>query len=259
MSGLGWRRLDSELSAWSAAGRRATLWLRDDDAVAPTEALDRLFDIASTHAVPLALAVIPAKAEPALARTLARAGDVSVLQHGFAHANHAGAGAKKSEFAERRPLEAMTGELVHGRTAIFAAFGDAALPVLAPPWNRIADSVTARLRACGIEGLSRFKPRKAPEPTAGVVEANTHVDLIAWRDGRVGKAPNAVADEIATHLEARRKGEVDQDEPTGLLAHHLVMDATAWSALQAVLERLGSDDRVAWPSTPEIFAGARSA
>jgi len=258
MTDPGWRRLDGELSAWSATGRRATLWLRDDDAVAPTAALDRLLDLAGAQAVPLALAVIPAKAEPALSRRLALAGDVSVLQHGFAHANHAGAGAKKSEFAERRPLEAMTGELVHGRTAIFAAFGDAALPVLAPPWNRIADSVTARLRDCGLSGLSRFKPRQAPEAAAGVVEANTHVDLIAWREGRVGKAPDAVADEIAGHLEARRNGEVDRDEPTGLLAHHLVMDVAAWTALQAVLERLGADSRVAWPSPPEIFAEARA-
>lgn len=254
MTGPGWRTLDAELDAWATAGRRATLWLRDDDAVEPTDALDRLLDLVDAAGVPLALAVIPACAKPALARRIARTRSVSVLQHGYAHANHSAAGAKKSEFADRRPLERMTGELVQGRAAIVRLFGEAAQPVLAPPWNRIAEPLIQRLASCGLHGVSRFKARRRAVPAPGVVEANAHVDLIAWRDGRIGKPADAVAGEIASHLSARRANAVDPDEPTGVLAHHLVMDKTAWASIEAIVGRLASDRRAGWLAAPEIFA-----
>lgn len=248
-----WADLDRELDRWRSAGRRATLWLRDDDAVQLTQALDRLLDLADRAAVPLALAVVPAGATPALARRLAGLRAVSVLQHGYAHANHAGPGAKKSEYAEGRPLEAMTGELVRGRTTISRLFGDAATPVLAPPWNRIAPGLVGHLRACGLAGLSRFTPRRRPFAAAGVVEANAHVDLIEWRAGRTGKPAALIAAEAAAHLRARREGAVDAEEPTGLLAHHLAMDETAWAALAGLLDRFGRDARAAWLDAPTVF------
>ena len=37
-----WSPLTKELSLWSKAGLAPQLWLRDDDAIAPSEALDRL-------------------------------------------------------------------------------------------------------------------------------------------------------------------------------------------------------------------------
>ncbi len=251
-----WAALDAELDLWAAGGRPATFWLRDDDAIEPTAALDRLFDLTAATETPLALAVIPAGASAGLARRLAAAKDASVLQHGYAHANHAAAGEKKSEFAERRPLPEMTGEIVRGRAALLRLFGEAALPVLAPPWNRISPGVVARLGACGLTGLSRFTSRKAPEAAPGVVEANTHVDLIDWRGGRTGKPVQTVLQEIAVTLRDRREGRADRDEPTGLLTHHLVMDAAAWSALEATLARLGRDSRATWLGAPAIFGAA---
>jgi len=62
-----WQALDAELDAWSAAGRTAELWWRDDDAIVPTPALDRLLDIRRRSGVPIALAVIPARAQATLA------------------------------------------------------------------------------------------------------------------------------------------------------------------------------------------------
>ena len=64
----GWDSLQAELDLWRARNRQATIWWRDDDAVRPGPALDRLLDLASRHDAPLALAVIPAAAETALAR-----------------------------------------------------------------------------------------------------------------------------------------------------------------------------------------------
>ena len=41
----GWDRLSIELDAWSAAGRAAEFWWRDDDAIDTTPALDRLLSL----------------------------------------------------------------------------------------------------------------------------------------------------------------------------------------------------------------------
>src|SRR5262245_33620340 len=85
----GWSDLIDELDRWQEAERVATLWWRDDDAVAPSAKLDRVMAIAGN--VPIALAVIPGPAEPMLADWLdgfaqpfAERG-VMVLQHGWRH------------------------------------------------------------------------------------------------------------------------------------------------------------------------------
>ena len=82
----GWPDVVDELDRWRDAGRVATLWWRDDDAVAPSAMLDRLVTIAGT--VPIALAVIPAEAESELVVWFSRAArsaagpSLVVLQHG---------------------------------------------------------------------------------------------------------------------------------------------------------------------------------
>jgi len=246
--------LDAELDRWRDAGAAATLWLRDDDAIDATPDLERLLGLAEAAGAPLALAVIPALAKPTLAAKLAGWGNVSVLQHGYSHANHAPAGVKKSEYNDARSTGEMTGEILRGRATLLRMFGEATQPVLAPPWNRMTTRLAPCLKACGLAGLSRFKPRARPEAAPGVAEANTHVDLIDWRADRAGKSCAAVAAEVAAHLRARRTGAVDPAEPTGILSHHLVMDATAWSALAGLLGRYGADRRVTWLGAPAVFA-----
>ena len=249
-----WTPLEEELERWADAGEIPAFWLRDDDAIEPTEALEKLLAVTRAFAVPLALAVIPALAKPVLAERLATETAVSVLQHGFAHANHAVVGAKKSEFADDRPIAAMTEELVQARAVISRLFGARALSVFAPPWNRIGAKATQALLDAGITGLSRFKPRQSAEAAPGVVEVNTHVDLIDWRAGRVGKTLGVVTAEIAAHLAAKRTGAADRNEPTGLLAHHLVTDSQGWAAMEAILERLAGDRRVRFAAPPSFFA-----
>src|SRR5882762_9167952 len=77
-----WRSLDAELDLWAAQGRIARLWLRDDDAVEPSPALDRLLAVCNGHGVPLLLAIIPAGAGLALAQRLAGEANVLPCQHG---------------------------------------------------------------------------------------------------------------------------------------------------------------------------------
>ena len=82
-----WGALSEELDQWSQLGQIATFWWRDDDATQPSDRLDRLLDIAA--GTPIALAVIPMAAAPALANRLAGATNITIMQHGFAHTNHA--------------------------------------------------------------------------------------------------------------------------------------------------------------------------
>ena len=89
-----WADLVAELDRWGEAGQVATLWWRDDDAVAAAPELDALLRLAGE--VPLGLAVIPADAQPELTAVLAPFPQVAVLQHGWCHANHAASG-KRSE------------------------------------------------------------------------------------------------------------------------------------------------------------------
>src|SRR5690242_14415432 len=159
-----WPDLMAELDRWQEAGKVATLWWRDDDAVSPTERLGRLLSIGS--GVPVSLAVIPAVAELGLAERLAeyrsaRAANVAVLQHGWRHLNHSGAG-KKSEFPAARPSADVVFDLSAGRTRLIEVFGSRALPILVPPWNRFDEGFLALLRRSGLTGISRGRPRRSP-------------------------------------------------------------------------------------------------
>src|SRR3546814_3370640 len=76
----------------------------------------------------------------------------TVLQHGFAHRSHPGAGEKKAALGAQRPGEVVLDELRRGGALLRALFEGgrvAILPVLVPPWNRIAPPVVAGLRAIG--------------------------------------------------------------------------------------------------------------
>ena len=153
-----------------------------------------------------------------------------MLQHGWRHLDHAPRAAtdrllaKKSEFPADRPGLTVAADLAAGRERLRALFGGRALAVLAPPWNRFDDSFLPLLAGCGIGAISQVKPRAAAWPAPGVFAANVHVDLVAWKEGRgfIGEA--AALGGLVGHLRARRGGEADRDEPTGILTHHLVQD-----------------------------------
>src|SRR5579872_2203932 len=148
----GWGALEAELDIWQSAGRTASFWWRDDDAITRTRALDRL--LALSEDAPIALAVVPGYAERALAERLADIPAVTVLQHGWRHINHAPAGERKSELGAHRPLGQRLEQLRLGWERLRSLFGPRALGVLVPPWNRIAPDLVARLPELGLHGLS---------------------------------------------------------------------------------------------------------
>jgi hypothetical protein len=242
-----WDALEAELDRWAPA--RATLWWRDDDAAAPSPALERLLGLAD---VPLGLAAIPAASGPALAAYLAARQQVAVLQHGFAHVNHEAPGQDRMELGTARPASLVLAELARGWRRLVALFGQQALPVLVPPWNRIADGLVALLPGQGYRGLSGWGARPRPAP-GGLCRVNTHVDIIAWHAGRRFVGPEAAVDRAIRHLRARREGRADIEEPSGLLTHHLVMEGEAFDFVAEFLARTARHPAVRWCAPAEIF------
>jgi len=247
----GWAALEAELDIWQAAGRTATFWWRDDDAVAATPALDRLLTLAGD--VPIALAVIPAQAEAGLAARLGQAPAVTVLQHGWRHANQALAGARKSELGADRPLNQRLHELGLGRERLHSLFGLRALGVLVPPWNRIGSDLVPRLPEIGIAGLSLAGARQAAAPADGLRAVNVHADLINWHGGRGFVGETTALCLVLGHLRRRFLASVDAQEPTGILTHHLVQDAPADQFLRRFVATVRRHPSTRFVPIPELF------
>ncbi|UHC15776.1 glycosyl transferase family 28 [Methylobacterium currus] len=208
-------------------GRTITLWWRDDDAVAHTPALDRLLALAARAGWPVALAAVPARAEPSLAARVADEPGVDLLVHGLAHTNHAPAEAKKAEFGPHRPLAVMQADAAAALALAKSRLGPRLLPVLVPPWNRIAPDLPATLPALSYHGVSAARPLP---PVPGLAQAHAALDPVAWRSGG-GLADPAV-------LVARAAQAVTEGGPIGLLTHHLVQDEATWRFCERLLDLL---------------------
>jgi peptidoglycan/xylan/chitin deacetylase (PgdA/CDA1 family) len=249
-----WADLDRELAAWDEAGRTATFWWRDDDATAPTPALDRLLRLAEAAAVPVALAVIPAGAEPALAAALRERPGATVLQHGYTHRNHAPPDVKKAELGPHRPRSDIAAELVRGRDRLRALFGARFRPVLVPPWNRIDPELAGTLPRLGFVALSTYGGSAKPFAASGMAIVDTHIDIIDWKADRGFLGEARALDLAVRHLAARRRGAVARGEPTGLLTHHHVHDSGAWAFIERFLARVGAHRAARWPDAAALFA-----
>ena len=255
----GWSDLVEEFDQWGEGGRAATLWWRDDDAVAASCRLDRLVSIADD--VPISLAVVPATVDRQLAAWITyssrsrQAARLSVLQHGWCHTSRAIDG-KKNEFPAERSCHAVRSELTAGRSLLTDFFGARALPVLAPPWNRFAPRFLPLLATCGLRAISLIKPRRTCWPAAGVTEVNVHIDLVTWAGDRGFIGEEAALAGIVGHLRARRYSEVDSEEPTGILTHHLVQNGTTDAFLCRLVAITKEHPAARWLDPVEVFADA---
>ena len=206
-------------AALRAAGRPVRFWWRDDDAIAPTPALERLEGLARAARMPVHIAVIPANATPELAAITTGSDTLVPVVHGWAHADTSAPDGKKSEFQRDRP-EAEN-ETARGLARMRDLFGPSLVPMFVPPWNRISDALVAKLAAQGYRGLSTFGTRGA-ETAHGLRVINTHVDPIFWRGNRGLADTGGIIDSAVAHL---RSG---SSEPLGLLTHHLVHTPDIW-------------------------------
>jgi hypothetical protein len=256
-AGLFWDGLAEELAAWQASGRRASFWWRDDDAVAATPALERLVDLSARAGAPIGVAAIPKLIEPSLARAVAGHSTVWLLQHGFAHIDHAKGREKGAwELGLHRPMAIVLGELEAGRAIMQPAFGAQFLPVVAAPWNHIDPQLMPGLRARDYRGVSSYGERPLFPPLPGFVEANIHFDVSNWKHGARFRGEAAALEMIVGHLRRRRSGEAEWDEPTGIVTHHAALDEASWHFMADLLAFVDRHPAAVWLSPKEIFTSA---
>ncbi|WP_153769739.1 polysaccharide deacetylase family protein [Labrenzia sp. CE80] len=246
-------RFQAELIAhldWFAErGKKVRFWWRDDDAIEPTEDLDRLLAIANAHDVDVALAVIPKHATEALAERLKDEPHAIVLQHGFQHKNfqRKDLGEKAGELGSRRDPDQLIAELTEGKARLEELFGDSFVPAMVPPWNRIAPEISRRLPGIGLDGLSTFTWHHFPRPG----QVQSHVDIIKWKKDRRFIGWNSARLRLDLQLCRRR---TNPDEPLGILSHHLAHDEGCYEFLDRFLDIAAHHPGADWPRVKDLFS-----
>lgn len=245
-----WRDLTAEFDRWGEAGRVAPVWWRDDDAVSVTPELRNLLRIAD--GAPVALAVVPAYARPELAATLRGAPRVAVLQHGWRHDNRAREG-KKSEYPAELPADVAAVEIAAGRARLLELFGDRALPVFVPPWNRVAPGLLPLLVKAGIGAVSTFAAGLTAEMPAGLAQLDVHVDVTDWKGSRGFVGTAAALGSLVHWLRAFRLGAARPAVPVGILTHHMIMDRGTIDFLEDLRRSVGDHEAACWTGIAEFL------
>ena len=160
----------------------------------------------------------------ALAERLRDEPAVEILQHGWDHRDHAAPGERPCELGgDRRPAMVFA-ELRQGWSRLAALFGAKALPILAPPFNRISHAVALTVvrdwRAISVAG---------DLPGIAAPTINVHLDLIEWIKHEPA-SENAVIAAALRALWVRRIGLVAPSAPIGIMTHHLVHTPAIWDA-----------------------------
>jgi len=255
----GWGDLEGELDRWTDAGLLATMWWRDDDAAALNPDIERLLALCESCRIPLHLAAIPRDVSDGLVAAVESASGVRILQHGFAHVDHAPRGEGSWELGAHRPQGRVVEDLALGFARLSRAFGRRFLPVLVPPWTRIDPSLIARLPEVGLRALSMEGARPQRFAAPGVMVLNTHCDPIKWKGGARFTGTERALDEIVRHLAARRLGSADIAEPTGLCTHHLAHDGETWDFVEALIGRTLAQACVRWVGLEAELESAEAA
>lgn len=243
---MSWAALDTEFTAWHAAGLTLPFWWRDDDAVAETDALHQLNALSIDVNIPVHIAVIPANLTESLAPYVAQNRQLIPIAHGYAHENHADVGAKKCEFPSGRSVLDVRVEILRGVQTLKDAFGTGFHPVFVPPWNRFDPHFLPTLQDIGFNGFSTFTPRRTKWAAKGIEQVNTHVDPIDWHDTRSLADETAILDHTVRSLQDRRLGKADNAEPFGFLTHHLVHDAAIWAFSRKFLNTFADGPTRPW-------------
>ncbi len=242
----GQQRLIEALDRRAEAGQPALFWLRDDDAVEPTDALSRFLDLTATHGVPATLAVIPEETGVALEAFLDRREGIHVALHGWSHRNYAPASEKKQELGTHRPAALVLAELSTGYGKLSALHGERLVPMRLPPWNPISPDTLPVRGAMATECLSVF----GPEQQRRTREMNTHVDVMDWHGTRGGRPADVLFGEIAARMDVMTEGQT-----MGLLTHHLVHDSAVDEFLAHLFQLTANHSGCRWVSSGELLRG----
>jgi len=234
-----WVDIDHELSQWD---QPATLWWRDDDAIAATAELEQILSFCRQYEIPLHLAVIPQPLEDSLIERLQDESIVFVLQHGFNHQSHAFPEQKKIELGGSQSVETLCQQLDQGRQTLIKQFGQQYLDILVPPWNRIDEQLVQQLPALGYQRLSVLG---FTDSSAFLPRVNVHIDIMDWKK-RCFTGEDTVLSSLLKHLQSRRLKQTMNTEPTGLMTHHLVHDTACNEFLQEFFSACAQRPRLQW-------------
>ena len=235
---IDWKPLRDEFALWRSDGLHLPFWWRDDDAIEPTDALQKLSDLANASGIPVHLAVIPRYATDALGQIVRQTTDLIPVVHGWAHENHAPPDLKKAEFGATRDIEASRADLERSLACLKDLFADRLAPMFVPPWNRIDPALMTPLAEAGYNAISTYLPRREPDAAPGLAQINTHLDPIFWRGTRGLVAPDDLVALTVALLKDRRRAITDNSEPFGYLTHHLVHDADIWEFSRQFLQEM---------------------
>ena len=242
-----WSALRDELARWARDGAVARLWLRDDDAVTVTPALERLAALCSAHGVPYLIAAVPSSADEDLAAYLSGQQLAEVAAHGWSHQSYANN--TKTEFPAERSSSEILHDLSSARSRIETLFGAKVVPIFVPPWNRMTPEAAALLPQSGFRAISALG--REGKPREHVQTINVHLDIIDWRGSRGGRNPDDLIAELAGHLAWARENE---RTAIGILTHHLVHDAAAWNFLEDLFAETVGHPAVRWVRASELLS-----
>lgn len=243
--------LGPELGLWKAAGHAPAFWWRDDDARAPSPALDRLLALSRRFDAPITIAAVPDGDIEALAKACRAVDGVDLAIHGFRHENRAPAGQPSGEVNDQDLLADVVSEL---GTAIEVFRRAGATPSLfVPPWNNAHPTL---VKGLGLQGLSLsgYGEMRGEGPPARL---DAHLDVMRWKPHP--RFRGAARFLLRTRrLLAQRRQQGLWNEPLGLLTHHLDHDTPTWRFLEAFLSafRIVSRAEIADPAVAKHAAQA---
>jgi hypothetical protein len=252
-----WLDLQRELDRWSSVGGSVEVWWRDDDAVSATPAVRRLIALAESSAAPLALAVVPKGVTRDLSRAVAlSSAQITVLQHGIAHENHAPRDRKKQELTAAAGLAPLRHGLSNGKSRLEHEFGSAFLPVQVPPWNRIDSQIEALLPDLGFVGLSTFARYGEQRPFRFLPTIDCHYDIFHWRPTRSFKGQDKLLGELIGVLAGAREKSAVPSGPLGLMTHHRWHEESCWDFLDRLYSCLTNHPAVRFLSASDALKAA---
>jgi hypothetical protein len=254
-----WHSVRDELDCWVNSGLKAKFWVRDDDAIEPSEQLMRLRSLAASHDIRVGLAVIPGCVSRDLIKFLDRnAPQFYPMCHGWKHVNY-NLKKRPAEFGPDRPISGLVSDAKSAFRVFSELFGSARA-IFVPPFNRVTPTLIKSLPDIGFLGVSLMPnyferkilqvgsrlnynmPIKIPDFNVGP-RIDVHIDVINWR-ARTAREIPAIANELVQHLRVRRLGFLRADAPIGLLTHHLVHDERIWRLCRDILGTLQSHQAV---------------
>lgn len=230
---MNFEELRQALERLRAERQTVDLFFRDDDVDEDEATLWQLLNTFLFRGVPINLEVIPGKLKAATVRLLlqqqhAYPALIELNQHGWMHTNHEVEG-RKCEFGASREFTEQYADIARGKAVLDEAFGKRWHPVFTPPWNRCTADTLQALHKIGFRAFSKDRG-KEPIVDYSFTEISTTLDLYRWQPRATMKAPSEIERELIAQLR--------QGEPIGILLHHKVMDAAAFSFLASLLDEL---------------------